>query len=171
MPRSRLIAERGIKGTTLGDVGEAAGYSSGLTAHHYKTKEGLLKAVTAEIHRRFQQTLSEATLPPAGLARLLAAVDVYLSVNDVRAARALSLIQKEALTQQSEFRGILLQVQPVIGGWYCRPDQSWHRAGRNPPVTSIFWRRRHLRWPPCVAPERSGYRTPTKSILLELPES
>ncbi|TAJ87585.1 MAG: TetR/AcrR family transcriptional regulator [Reyranella sp.] len=103
----RLIAERGIKGTTLGDVGEAAGYSSGLTAHHYKTKEGLLKAVTAEIHRRFQQTLSEAALPPAGLDRLLAAIDVYLSVNDVRAARALSLIQKEALTQQSEFRGIL----------------------------------------------------------------
>ena len=103
----RLIAEKGIKGTTLGDVGEAAGYSSGLTAHHYKTKEGLLKAVTAEIHRRFQQTLSEAALPPAGLDRVLAAVDVCLSVNDVRAARALSLIQKESLTQQSEFRGIL----------------------------------------------------------------
>lgn len=103
----RLIAERGIKGTTLRDVGEAAGYSSGLTAHHYKTKEGLLRAVTAEIHRRFGQTLQEAGLPEPGLERLLASVDVYLSVNDVRSARTLVLIQKEALAQQSEFRGIL----------------------------------------------------------------
>lgn len=103
----RLIAERGIKGTTLGDVGEAAGYSSGLTAHHYKTKEGLLRAVTAEIHRRFGETLEAAGLPEPGLERLLASVDVYLSVNDVRSARTLVLIQKEALAQQSEFRSIL----------------------------------------------------------------
>lgn len=103
----RLISERGIKGTTLGDVGEAAGYSSGLTAHHYKTKSGLLTAVTAEIHRRFRQALASADMPEAGLPRLLATVDVYLAVKDVSSARALALIQKEALTQQSEYRGIL----------------------------------------------------------------
>lgn len=103
----RLIAERGIKGTTLGDVGEAAGYSSGLTAHHYKTKEGLLRAVTAEIHRRFRQGMAEAALSEAGLERLLKTVDIYLAVKDPRASRALALIQKEALTQQSEYRGIL----------------------------------------------------------------
>ena len=103
----KLIAERGIKGTTLGDVGEAAGYSRGLTAHHYKTKEGLIKAVAAEIHRRFYRALTSAERPSEGLARLLGAVDVYLSVNDLPAARALLLIQKEALTQQPEFRGVL----------------------------------------------------------------
>lgn len=103
----RLISERGIKGTTLGDVGEAAGYSSGLTAHHYKTKGGLLTAVTAEIHRRFRRALADADLPEPGLPRLLATVDVYLAVKDVSSARALALIQKEALAQQSEYRGIL----------------------------------------------------------------
>lgn len=103
----RLIAERGIKGTTLGDVGEAAGYSSGLTAHHYKTKEGLLRAVTAEIHRRFRQSLAGVASSEAGLERLLATVDIYLAVKDSRSARALALIQKEALTEQSEYRGVL----------------------------------------------------------------
>jgi AcrR family transcriptional regulator len=103
----QLISERGIKGTTLGDVGEAAGYSSGLTAHHYKTKGGLLTAVTAEIHRRFRRALADADLPEPGLPRLLATVDVYLAVKDVSSARALALIQKEALAQQSEYRGIL----------------------------------------------------------------
>lgn len=104
----RLIAERGIKGTTLGDVGEAAGYSRGLTAHHYKTKEGLVRAVVGEIQRRFRARL-RATNPPAdGLSRLLADIAVYLNVSvDVAAARALYLIQKEALTQQSEFRGVM----------------------------------------------------------------
>lgn len=102
-----LIAERGIKGATLGDVGEAAGYSRGLTAHHYKTKEGLIKAVTAEIHRRFLRTLTSVERPEEGLARLLSSVDIYLSINDVPSGRALLLIQKEALTGQSEFRGVL----------------------------------------------------------------
>ena len=46
-------------------------------------------------------------MPEAGLPRLLATVDVHLAVKDVSSARALALIQKEALTQQSEYRGIL----------------------------------------------------------------
>lgn len=104
----RLIAERGIKGTTLGDVGEAAGYSRGLTAHHYKTKEGLLRAVVAEIHRRYGQRMVAAGPPADGLKRLLASITTYLDVGvDVPAARALHLIQKEALTTQSEFRGVM----------------------------------------------------------------
>jgi TetR/AcrR family acrAB operon transcriptional repressor len=103
----RLIAKRGIKGTTLGDVGEAAGYSSGLTAHHYKSKEGLIKAVAAEIHRRVGRRMAEVTMPDAGLERLLSMIDVYLSVKDATTTRALTLLQKEALTEQSEFRGVL----------------------------------------------------------------
>ncbi len=129
----KLIAERGIKGTTLGDVGEAAGYSRGLTAHHYKTKEGLIKAVAAEIHRRFYRAVTSAEPASDGLARLLRA-DVYLSVNDLPAARALLLIQKEALMQQSEFRGVLrkfnrlsvdgiaLQIRAGITKGEIRPD-------------------------------------------------
>jgi AcrR family transcriptional regulator len=103
----RLIAKRGIKGATLGAVGEGAGYSSGLTAHHFKTKGGLIKAVTAEIHRRFRQAMSAAAQPGEGLQRLLATIDIYFLVSAVATSRTLLLIQKEALTQQSEFRGVL----------------------------------------------------------------
>lgn len=103
----RLISERGIKGTTLGDVGEAAGYSRGLTAHHYKTKEGLIRAVAAEIHRRFYRILRQSAPPEDGMPRLLATIDAYLKIGDTHGARALHLIQKESLTQQSEFRDVL----------------------------------------------------------------
>lgn len=103
----RLISERGIKGTTLGDVGVAAGYSRGLTAHHYKTKEGLIRAVAAEIHRRFYRILRQSTRPQDGLPRLLATIDAYLRIGDTHGARALHLIQKESLTQQSEYRDVL----------------------------------------------------------------
>ena len=125
----RLISERGIRGTTLGDVGEAAGYSRGLTAHHYKTKEGLVKAVAAEIHRRFRQRLIEATPQVDGLARLLAAIGVYLDVGDVPASRALHLIQKEALTQQSEYRGILRKFNRRSAEWLERQLRAGMAAG------------------------------------------
>ncbi len=125
----RLIAERGIKGTTLGDVGEEAGYSRGLTAHHYKTKEGLVKAVAAEIHRRFRERLMASTPPVDGLERLLAAIGVYLDVGDIPASKALHLIQKEALTQQSEFRGILRKFNRGSAGWLEQQLRAGIAAG------------------------------------------
>jgi AcrR family transcriptional regulator len=103
----RLIAQHGIKGTTLGEVGEAAGYSSGLTAHHYKTKNGLIRAVMAEIHRRYMAMLAEAGLPEPGLGRLLASVDVYLMAGDAVVSRAFAQIQKEALIERSQLAGTL----------------------------------------------------------------
>ena len=36
---ARLVAERGLDGLTLKDVGEAAGYSRGLPAHHFGSTE------------------------------------------------------------------------------------------------------------------------------------
>jgi AcrR family transcriptional regulator len=125
----RLIAERGIKGTTLGDVGEAAGYSRGLTAHHYKTKEGLVRAVAAEIHRRFGQRLVDATPPADGLERLLAAIGIYLEPGDVPASRTLHLIQKEALTQQSEFRGLLRRFNRRSAAWMEKQLRAGIAAG------------------------------------------
>ena len=40
-----LIAEKGIAGLTLNDVGEAAGYSRGLPAHYFGTRDQLAGAV------------------------------------------------------------------------------------------------------------------------------
>src|SRR3954452_14636507 len=40
----RLFAERGIDGTTVRDITQAAGVSSGLLRHHFGSKEGLRQA-------------------------------------------------------------------------------------------------------------------------------
>jgi AcrR family transcriptional regulator len=46
---TRLIADKGLDGFTLADVGEAAGFSRGLPAHYFKSKDGLLAAVVRRL--------------------------------------------------------------------------------------------------------------------------
>jgi len=103
-----LIAERGIRKTTLGDVGEVAGYSRGLAAHHFKSKNALIEAVARDIHRRATENALRNLPDVAGLSRLTAAIENYLTTGiELNAIRALHLLQKEALTEQSEFRDVL----------------------------------------------------------------
>ncbi|HVV34240.1 MAG TPA: helix-turn-helix domain-containing protein, partial [Vitreimonas sp.] len=40
-----LLIERGYDRFALSEVGELAGYSRGLAAHHFENKEGLLEAL------------------------------------------------------------------------------------------------------------------------------
>lgn len=96
-----LIAERGIKGTTLGDIGERAGYSRGLAAHHFKSKHELIKATLAEIRRRFAVKTGEVRELEHG--RLEAIVAAYLSESESTASLAFQAIMKEALTRDSKF--------------------------------------------------------------------
>jgi AcrR family transcriptional regulator len=44
-----LIAERGLDGLTLQEVGERAGFSRALPAKHFQNKAGLVKAAIAEV--------------------------------------------------------------------------------------------------------------------------
>lgn len=113
----RLIATRGLRGTTLGDVGLAAGYSRGLAAHHYKSKDGLIRAVAAEIHARFQRRLASVPPQPDGLELLLTGIRLYLDQQDVPATRALILLQKEGLTEQSEYRDTLQHINRSAVKW------------------------------------------------------
>ncbi|CAN0427695.1 unnamed protein product, partial [Phaeothamnion confervicola] len=49
-----IVARTGTVRLTLAEVGEAAGYSRGLPAHRFGSKAGLLRALVAHIHARFQ---------------------------------------------------------------------------------------------------------------------
>src|SRR5258708_3482259 len=44
-----IVSDRGIEGTTLADVGVAAGYSRGLPAHYFGRKSDLVAAVASYI--------------------------------------------------------------------------------------------------------------------------
>ncbi|AMM84717.1 TetR/AcrR family transcriptional regulator [Martelella sp. AD-3] len=56
----RLVAEHGPEKLTLTEVGKSAGYSRGLPAHHFGSREQYLKALASHVAIEFDQTLASA---------------------------------------------------------------------------------------------------------------
>ena len=76
----QLVSEKGVAGLTLGEIGEAAGYSRALPAHHFGNKEGLLKALAAYIRASFsKRNLTRSPKPRVGLEAVLGTAALYLS--------------------------------------------------------------------------------------------
>ena len=98
------VARKGWAGTTLADVGEAAGYSRGLAGHHFGSKAGLLRAITQQINNSLMEQIEAA--PPArpGLAAIRSFISVYLGRTDPKwtNTRTLLLLLTEALLEGSE---------------------------------------------------------------------
>ena len=99
-----LIARRGWAGTTLTDVGEAAGYSRGLAGHYFGSKAGLLRAITNQINNRLMEEIQKAPPTPSGLQAILSFISVYLGRKDPvwTNTRALLNLMTEALLEGSE---------------------------------------------------------------------
>lgn len=66
----RLVAQHGPDKLTLTDVGKSAGYSRGLPAHHFGSREQYLKALASYVAIEFDQTLS-STDRVSGLAAVI----------------------------------------------------------------------------------------------------
>lgn len=100
----QLIARRGWTGTTLAEVGEAAGYSRGLAGHYFGSKTGLLRAITTQINNSFFEELRKAPPVAPGLEAIVSFVSVYLGRSDPEwtNTRALLLLMTEALLDDSE---------------------------------------------------------------------
>jgi AcrR family transcriptional regulator len=56
----RLVAQHGPEKLTLTEVGRSAGYSRGLPAHHFGSREQYLKALASYVAIEFDRTLSAA---------------------------------------------------------------------------------------------------------------
>mgnify|MGYP003145150522 CR=1 FL=1 len=56
----RLVAQYGPDMLTLTEVGKSAGYSRGLPAHHFGSREQYLKALASHVAIEFDRTLSAA---------------------------------------------------------------------------------------------------------------
>lgn len=99
-----IVARKGWVGMTLAEVGEAAGYSRGLAAHHFGSKPALLRALAAHINDNFMAELDRSPPASEGMASLLSFVDVYLGRADPRwtNTRALLVLLAEATTDDSE---------------------------------------------------------------------
>ena len=77
-----IVSRKGWAGTTLADVGEAAGYSRGLAGHHFGSKTGLLRAITLQINNTLMEELEKVPSPDAGLEAILSFISVYLGRRD-----------------------------------------------------------------------------------------
>lgn len=101
-----LTARKGVNGMTMSEVGELAGYSRGLPAHHFGSKGKLLQALTEFIRTRFRESQNRMRERKDGLDALLGAIDVYLIGNlvDDQSSRALSSMFAEALVSGGELQ-------------------------------------------------------------------
>jgi AcrR family transcriptional regulator len=95
----RLIGQRGTTATTLGDIGEAAGYSSGLPRHLFGTKENLIVRTAQAIMELRRAHGLFALDPSGGLAALLEAGAEWFSfaVREPEVVRALLVLRSEAI--------------------------------------------------------------------------
>ena len=99
----RIVAERGLERLTLADVGEAAGYSRGLPAHYFGSKEGLIGALARHIVHDFGRHLVRAERHAPGFARLLGMAAFYFdgAARDPMSTRALFAVLGEAFTNET----------------------------------------------------------------------
>lgn len=96
----RIVAERGLERLTLADVGEAAGYSRGLPAHYFGSKDGLTGAIAVHIVRNFGRGVVRADKHTPSFERLLAMMTLYFdgARKDPLTTRALYAVLGEAIT-------------------------------------------------------------------------
>ena len=104
----RMVAENGLERFTLADVGEAAGYSRGLPAHYFGSKEGLIAALANRIVGGFGVGLGRVETHAPGIDRLLGTVAFYFdsAERDPETTRALFAILGAAVTDRSLRRKI-----------------------------------------------------------------
>jgi AcrR family transcriptional regulator len=96
----RILAERGFERFTLAEVGEAAGYSRGLPAHYFGSKDGLVTALATHIVEDFGRGVARSEKHAKGLERLLGIASFYFesAARDSTRVRALFAVLSEALT-------------------------------------------------------------------------
>ncbi|TDF62222.1 TetR/AcrR family transcriptional regulator [Cupriavidus sp. L7L] len=92
-----LVSTKGVAGTTLNEAGELAGYSRGLPAHHFGSKEGLLIALVEHIETGFREARASADSWEDGIDAVLGVVSLYIerTVAQDRATRALNILFTE----------------------------------------------------------------------------
>jgi len=124
----RLINERGIQGTTLKAVGEAAGYSRGLATYQYGSKSGLLHAVTKTLAGLWIDCLTREVGHKTGVDALCAAIEAhYRFIHDMPAEfRTMTTLAFASIDPGSGIQGRVSEVQGKQRSALAR----WIREGK-----------------------------------------
>jgi AcrR family transcriptional regulator len=95
-----LVADRGLDGLTLAEIGEAAGYSRGLSRHYFGKKNDLLGALARFLADSFAQNLARVSTQKPGMDSLLFAVESYFDgTASNKGSRALQVVMIESLRE------------------------------------------------------------------------
>jgi len=113
---ARLFAERGVSGTSLADVGVAAGYSRGLPVERFGTKLGLITALLDAMDAWFQVHTARLLDGAKGMRAVELRMDAHLASveRDATSTAALYSIYTESLFAMSELQP---HVARVTGRW------------------------------------------------------
>lgn len=107
-----LLERRGVAGTTLAAIGQAAGYSRGLATQRYGSKAGLLRDVLKRASQEWLRRLEIAVGDQVGLDALEAALDTQ--VGFIREApsdvRAMYLLSFQSIDPGAEYRPNVAEV-------------------------------------------------------------
>lgn len=109
---TRLIARNGSAGTSMAEIGLAAGYSRGLPSERFGTKDQLLKSVVASVDDAFQERLAGELGDRTGLAAVEARIGAHLdgALKGAQGVRALYLLYMESLTVAPELHETIAQM-------------------------------------------------------------
>jgi AcrR family transcriptional regulator len=111
-----MLAVRGYAGTTLSEIGHAAGASRGLVTHYFGSKERCMQAVVV----RIRQSVTEAIVGDGAVRGLVAidrVIDMYLGPRRGAAAhytRAMYVVMVEAVTSSPGLLGTVAENNAVI---------------------------------------------------------
>ncbi|WP_321325413.1 TetR/AcrR family transcriptional regulator [uncultured Parasphingorhabdus sp.] len=94
----KLVGECGYDGFTLADVAEAAGYSRGLPAHYFGSKEGLLARVVEYVTQDYHDSIAKNPEILHGLPALENLVHTYVRVNGAP-IRTFQILTAQALVR------------------------------------------------------------------------
>lgn len=113
---ARLFAGRGVSGTSLADVGVAAGYSRGLPVERFGSKLGLITALLDSMDAWFQAHIVRALKDAKGMKAVRLRMEAHLASvdRDAISTAALYSVYAESLFVMSELQP---HVAAVTGRW------------------------------------------------------
>jgi len=140
-----IVAQRGTVRMTLAEVGEAAGYSRGLPAHHFGSKAGLLHALALYIGQRFGEQRARGPALQPGLQAILGNISFYFSRQGGAwtATRALLVMMTEsAMDPGSELQAEVAAYNRSARAWFEQHirtgiERGEIAPGTDPAVTAV----------------------------------
>ena len=113
---ARLFAERGVSGTSLADVGVAAGYSRALPVERFGSKLGLITALLDSMDAWFQAHIARVLKDAKGMKAVRLRMEAHLASvdRDTISTAALYSVYTESLFVMSELQS---HVAAVTGRW------------------------------------------------------